>query len=646
MAVFKRVPHTRPKKILRHAVCRRRRTVVSYKKWAIGSSINNISMTLDQGTTPVMKPFITRVRDPDGFMGTIMYVGPVASAKNASEIYAGVAWDDATRGKHDGSVLCRTTNRIVRHFSYPSPRKGLRNMGGVQIGSSSSLEFGGSKGCSFMRPAKLDFGVPLDDELLRSKYVEEDDPHLEAPNNIITGATVRTSSGRSKPIELLGELKIRKMQQLGKTIFDISLRNLGVSSISQHSFGHLLGIDLSGNLLHDWKEVAVLLDSFTCLEELCLSSNLLRDITNDTSPFVSAPFCESNGGAKREMIGTNFQPKRHTYDKLMRLVLNNCGISSFRTLQILDFFLPNLDDICAVSNDFSNLNMIPSSIGTQKEIGEASPINGFDRLETLDLSDCCISSWTHIERLRALPCLQKISINDNEIARIGCHNESGNKDFPYFSSLKSIDLVGNQVSSWRDIMSINALSVTSLRFRNNPVTSNLGTSESRNSIIARLCNLDFLNSSPISAKERIEAERRYIRIVARELLLIESGNDIQKRREIILHENSRFDELKEKHKDSMLGVNSNISQGGRLANDTVNVTISCMAASSCTMDPLRKRLPSSLTVGRLRSMCSRAFDIDYSILILHLRETNVSNSSNYAKNLALYFSLCLILLSS
>ena len=77
----------------------------------------------------------------------------------------------------------------------------------------------------------------------------------------------------------------------------------------------------------------------------------------------------------------------------------------------------------------------------------------------------------------------------------------------------------------------------------------------------------------------------------------------------------------------MLGVNSNISQGGRLANDTVNVTISCMAASSCTMDPLRKRLPSSLTVGRLRSMCSRAFDIDYSILILHLRETNVSNSS-------------------
>lgn len=33
----------------------------------------------------------TRVRDVDGFIGTVRYVGPVASAKDSSEVYLGVS---------------------------------------------------------------------------------------------------------------------------------------------------------------------------------------------------------------------------------------------------------------------------------------------------------------------------------------------------------------------------------------------------------------------------------------------------------------------------------------------------------------------------------------------------------------------------
>ena len=71
-------------------------------------------MAVDPSTLVVGE---TRIRDSDGFCGTIVYKGPVASAKDENEIYAGIAWDDASRGKHDGSVLCRRTNRIVRHFA-------------------------------------------------------------------------------------------------------------------------------------------------------------------------------------------------------------------------------------------------------------------------------------------------------------------------------------------------------------------------------------------------------------------------------------------------------------------------------------------------------------------------------------------------
>lgn len=38
-----------------------------------------------------------RCRDSDGFLGTILYVGPVASAKKQNEVYAGVEWDDESR---------------------------------------------------------------------------------------------------------------------------------------------------------------------------------------------------------------------------------------------------------------------------------------------------------------------------------------------------------------------------------------------------------------------------------------------------------------------------------------------------------------------------------------------------------------------
>lgn len=61
-----------------------------------------------------------RVRDGDGFYATVLYVGPVASAKNQKETYVGVEWDDDTRGKHDGSVISRSTNAIVRHFKCES----------------------------------------------------------------------------------------------------------------------------------------------------------------------------------------------------------------------------------------------------------------------------------------------------------------------------------------------------------------------------------------------------------------------------------------------------------------------------------------------------------------------------------------------
>ena len=155
----------------------------------------------------------TRVRCPKGVhRGTVVYVGPVASAapssdSAAAEIYAGVVWDDPSRGKHNGTVLCRTTNRLVRHFNATHPTAG-----------------------SFVKLARLDTGVELNLELLRQKYVDRHSDECVAPHNLLPHRA-QTASGRNdKPIELLGELQIRERQQLADLV-TVSLRLAGISSV-------------------------------------------------------------------------------------------------------------------------------------------------------------------------------------------------------------------------------------------------------------------------------------------------------------------------------------------------------------------------------------------------------------------------------
>ena len=103
-------------------------------------------------------------------------------------------------------------------------------------------------GGSFIRLKKLDLGVALDEQLLQQKYVKHD-AELVAPGNLLPHYAL-TSSGREKPIEFVGELKIRSRQQLSN-LERISLRCLGIarashSPIAGHIYQHIKEIDLAG----------------------------------------------------------------------------------------------------------------------------------------------------------------------------------------------------------------------------------------------------------------------------------------------------------------------------------------------------------------------------------------------------------------
>mmetsp|Transcript_54033 Transcript_54033/g.61509 ORF Transcript_54033/g.61509 Transcript_54033/m.61509 type:complete len:595 (-) Transcript_54033:297-2081(-) len=502
----------------------------------------------------------TRIRDTDGFVGTVLYAGTVASSKNRTEVYAGIVWDDNSRGKHDGSVICRQTNQIVRHFSC-GPTQG-----------------------SFLRIRKLDFGVALTTTLLRDKYVKMNAPII-APNNLLPHSA-KTSSGREKSIEFLGELQIRKHQQL-ENIVKVSLRREGISNISDDDedmveFQHIKDIDLAGNLLCDWEQVFKIIHKFPCLETFSLAHNYIRNID--------------------KVVHVQF-------DKMKILNLNNCSIQSFETVSRLGEMMPNLESLCIANSNFSDI--------------EKYEINGFQNLRQLDCSRCGFDLWQNqVNKFATLPLLESLSIDENPIPCIP--TDAGIQ--PLFPSLISLQISRTAVSTWLDLEGINSfVSLKGLRFKSVPLTENLGQGEVRSISIARFPYIDYLNASRISQKERIEAERRYVTLVSHLLkknnILDENENEQRidsacSNRIKIMKENPRYLELAEKHKNLVIFSKNGMEKNGNLATSIYNITIKSMLASSCTMDPIVRRLPGTLNVLRMKALCSRIFDVDYDLICL------------------------------
>lgn len=193
----------------------------------------------------------SRIRDADGYTGTVRYVGSVAHAKKASDVYLGVEWDNKKRGKHDGSCVDKE-GQMHRYFTCD--------------------ETAGS----FVKPGKIEIGRTFL-EALRERYVQMDAP-LVAPDNIVPGAFVTTSKGVQKPIELIGETNIRKWQQIAG-LDRIAMRSDTIScagdDLTEH-IGHLVELDLQDNLICEWKEVANLVRQMPRLQTLLLHGNAME----------------------------------------------------------------------------------------------------------------------------------------------------------------------------------------------------------------------------------------------------------------------------------------------------------------------------------------------------------------------------------
>ncbi|XP_057974807.1 tubulin-folding cofactor E isoform X2 [Malania oleifera] len=324
-------------------------------------------------------------------------------------------------------------------------------------------------------------------------------------------------------------------------------------------------LDLTGNLLSEWKDIGTICEELPELSVLNLSNNAMaRDITG-------------------------LPPLKNIHI----LVLNNMGINWMR-VEILKLSLPLIEELHLMGNKISTIT--PTSCGI---------IQGFDFLRLLNLEDNCIAEWDEILKLSQLPSLEQLHLNKNNLNCVhypdngmlhkylkGC--DSSENCSRSFQSLRCLLLGGNKIEDLASIDSLNSFpKLVDVRLSENPVADPGKGGIPRFVLIARLEKVEILNGSEVSSRERRDSEIRYVRLV------MSSSHDNLEIEQL----HPRFSELRKIHaiEDEIPTIGAAGPQ--KMASGLISINLKCVGASIGERPVLTKKLPASTTVGKLKILC-------------------------------------------
>ncbi|GAU46622.1 hypothetical protein TSUD_377880 [Trifolium subterraneum] len=375
-------------------------------------------------------------------IGTVKYVGNV---EGYSDTWVGIDWDYGG-GKHDGSI------NNVRYFHAKSEKSG-----------------------SFVRPKNLSKGISLL-QALEKRY------RSNSTKDEVEEMYVLSTSNKKVSIELLGTSEINDKLSRFEELTNASLAYMGVSSPGipcelSITVPNIKELDLSGNLLSEWKDVGSICEQLPALKALNLSYNLM-------SPYKSElPLLKS----------------------IRVLVLNNTGVD-WEQVELLRQSLTTIEELHIMGNNISRILPVSSSM-----------VQGFDSLRLLNLEDNCIAEWSEIMKLSQLRCLEQLYLNKNCLSSLfypdnGCqYYESEVTSCKPFQNLRCLLLGDNNISDLASVDSLNLFpNLVDIRLSGNPITDATKGGVPRFVLIARLAEIQILNGSEITSRERKDSEIRHV----------------------------------------------------------------------------------------------------------------------------------------
>jgi hypothetical protein len=194
------------------------------------------------------------------------------------------------------------------------------------------------------------------------------------------------------------------------------------------------------------------------------------------------------------------------------------------------------------------------------------------------------------------------------------------------------------LSAWSDVDAVATYaSVSQLRLAHIPLFAGKGASEVRPIIIARIPPLLLFNGSTVSPKERSTAEKIYLRQAKQDRIVLEKASSAQAEaagasgtvfpaadvEAAFAAKHPRFAYLTEKYAGDIVSAGADADAGSSMVADMLDIKLNNVSFSGTTgqqCEPISRRLPASLTVGRLKLMVRQLFGLDPIVQQLSIRD--------------------------
>ncbi|KAJ3086711.1 hypothetical protein HK102_012653 [Quaeritorhiza haematococci] len=557
--------------------------------------------------------YINKRFELDGYTGTILFHGPVPPSSSTS--WFGVEWDDSSRGKHSG------THNNHHYFTTRVP-----NSGSFLRITDTLLQTRMKFARSFL-------------EALVEKYVKD---ALVEDDMVTLGA----SAGKVE-VETVGWGKIARKQARLERLMEVGLAGLRVGFVADGNASQavdgvdngvsperqsgalgkicpaIVDLDLSRNLFSTWFDVAAICRDLRNLESLRLVHNRFTPLRTPITSLQS------------DLLRPAFQN--------LRALSLNSTLMEWRELILLEPFLPHLRELHFGFNRVTSIEIPEPSQDTDS--GSTSPRQPFAMLELLNLENNSISSWSNVVQLRRLPNLQRLFLNDNQIASIDFKETDASTSSAttqsttsmtiatesFFPSLRFINLNRNQINDWISVHNLNRFPVlTEIRLKFNPIIGSFANSSFSIStttmeptsapapapssssssedlhlvLIARLARVTVLNGSTITQRDRTDAEMYYLNKCGALLQTTTSSSGMPKEQFLALH--PRFDDLV-----SIYGAPAPPPPPSLTSTALKDRLLQLTLTDAGRTPPrkVKKRLPGTMNVRALKVVVGRLFGI-------------------------------------
>ncbi|XP_062295104.1 tubulin-specific chaperone E [Scomber scombrus] len=450
---------------------------------------------------------------------TVRYVGPVPPTAG---LWLGVEWDNPERGKHDGS------HEGVVYFTCRHP-----------------------KGGSFVRPAKVSFGVDFLTAVHQLYQIDKEEvlsEEISISSRTLEWGKIKERGFESLPSVLLGRCEVNGAGAIGDIKRDTP---------------NVRWLDLSRTLLSCWEDVAAVTQQLEQLEGLQLSYNRLR-LTSDPSALCQA------------------------FNRLKVLSLIGCDLTWAQILELAPMW-PQLEDLCVEENNITELQR---------------PEGVLQSLKSLSLSSNPLKEDSVLS-IAALPRLEKLSMSNTGLSVIRFDDVPPGAQTAMFPALKILNLDNNNITEWSVIDELSKLkSLVQLSCRSNRLVSSDGNVKTANQLlIAKLGQLVVLNSCEFHAEDRRGAELDYIKMFGEEWL--KAGGRSQVSTEFTC-QHPRYLSLIDKYGAPEEGELKK-PQPFALKNQLLKIMF--VFPDDADRKPIEKKLPASMVVQKVKGLLYRLLKI-------------------------------------